>query len=47
MKLKGYKQPDKHLYKWLDAHFAGHTFVRNIRPRNVRTSESSGLILSR
>ena len=37
MKLNGYKQPDKHLYKWLDAHFAGHTFVRKIRPRNVRT----------
>ena len=37
MKLKGYKKPDKHLYKWLDAHFADHEFVRKIRPRNVRT----------
>ena len=39
MKLKGYEieKLDKHLYTWLDAHFAGHAFVRKIRPRNVRT----------
>ena len=37
MKLRGYKKYDNHLYKWLDAHFADHEFVRKIRPRNVRT----------
>jgi hypothetical protein len=38
MKLKGYEKPDKHLYTWLDAHFAGHAFVRKMmRPRNVST----------
>ena len=37
MKLMGYNKADKHLYLWLDAHFADHEFVRKIRPRNVRT----------
>ena len=37
MKLRGYESPDNRLYLWLDAHFAGHEFVRKIRPRNVRT----------
>ena len=36
--MKGYEKLDKHLYTWLDAHFAGHEFVRKMmRPRNVRT----------
>jgi hypothetical protein len=36
--MKRYEKLDKHLYTWLDAHFAGHEFVRKMmRPRNVST----------
>ena len=37
MKLGGYERADKHVYMWLDEHFADHEFVHKIRPRNVRT----------
>ena len=46
MKLKSYNKADKHLYVWLNTHFADREFVRKIQPRTARLLLEQGIIIN-